>query len=282
MPPSVGRTVHRLGHLAARAPRRAGLIGSLALFVLSAGYGLHKGEHLHAAGTFLIDLRDEVANTAGFRITSLAVSGGKQMTEQDVLAAAGITARTSLLFLDVEIVRRRLEATSWIAQASVRKLYPGHLEIAIEEREAYALWQKAGMLSVIAADGTVLGPLTDRRLANLPLVVGPGAAAKARDFIEIVDRYPLIRDQLRAAVLVAERRWNLKLKNGLDIRLPETEVAHALDLLTALDREKKLLSRDLTAIDLRVPERVTVRLSDEAAQAREQALKDKKRKGGPA
>jgi cell division protein FtsQ len=90
---------------------------------------------------------------------------------------------------------------------------------------------------------------------------------------------------LRAAVLVADRRWNLKLTSGLDIRLPEAEVAQALDVLDALDRDKKLLSRDLTAIDLRLPDRVVVRLSDEAAQAREQALKErdkKKKKGGDA
>jgi cell division protein FtsQ len=68
------------------------------------------------------------------------------------------------------------------------------------------------------------------------------------------------------------------------IRLPESDVEHALDTLVALDREKKLLSRDITTIDLRLPDRVTVRLSDEAAQARDDALKPKavKRKGGAA
>jgi cell division protein FtsQ len=51
----------------------------------------------------------------------------------------------------------------------------------------------------------------------------------------------------------------------------------------ALDREKKLLSRDIVAVDLRLPDRVSVRLSDAAAQAREDALKDtKKKKGGDA
>ena len=63
--------------------------------------------------------------------------------------------------------------------------------------------------------------------------------------------------------------------------LPEKDADQALATLADLDREKKLLSRDITAIDLRLPDRVTVRLSDEAAQAREEALKPKaKRKGG--
>jgi cell division protein FtsQ len=84
--------------------------------------------------------------------------------------------------------------------------------------------------------------------------------------------------------LVAERRWNLRLKNGVDVRLPEFDVERALDQLVGLDRDKKILSRDIVSIDLRLPDRVTVRLSEAAAQARDDALKAKKpkQKGGNA
>ena len=85
-------------------------------------------------------------------------------------------------------------------------------------------------------------------------------------------------------MLVAERRWNLWLTNGVDARLPEFDLDKALAQLVELDRGGKLSSRDITVIDLRLPDRVTVRLSDEAAQAREEAMKEKKikRKGGDA
>jgi cell division protein FtsQ len=100
------------------------------------------------------------------------------------------------------------------------------------------------------------------------------------DFLAVLDRYPEIRAAVRASILVAERRWNLRLTTGIDVRLPEADVEQALDRLVALDREKKLLSRDIVAVDLRLPDRVTVRLSDAAAQAREDALKEKKKKKG--
>jgi cell division protein FtsQ len=88
---------------------------------------------------------------------------------------------------------------------------------------------------------------------------------------------------VRATVLVGERRWNLRLTNGIDVLLPESGIAAALANLVMLDREKNLITRDIVAIDLRLPDRVTVRLSDAAAQARAEALKDKsKKKGGNA
>ena len=86
---------------------------------------------------------------------------------------------------------------------------------------------------------------------------------------------------MRASVLVGERRWN-PAANGLDVLLPEYGMP-ALERLVVLDREKNLISRDIVAIDLRLADRVTVRLSDAAAQARFDAAKDKtKKKGGNA
>jgi cell division protein FtsQ len=275
--------VRRARAIARWKPRHGGVVAAASLIALSLAYGAYKGEHGAAIIEFLLDARDAAANSAGFGITNVAITGNRQLSKRDILAAAGIKPNGSLLFLDVDAARRRLESAPWIAQATVRKLYPGQLEISVEERQAFAYWQKDGKISIIAVGGTVLGPLGERPAPALPLVVGPGAGARAPDFLAVVDRYPVIRDQLRASILVAERRWNLKLKNGLDIRLPETDVASALETLVDLDRDKKLLSRDITAVDLRLSDRVTVRLSDAAAQARAAAVKDRKKaKGGKA
>lgn len=228
-------------------------------------------------------MRDAAANAAGFRIVSVALAGQHHISREDVLAAAGVTETTSLLFLDVEQTRERLKSNPWIADATVLKLYPGELQIGIREREAFALWQKDGRVSVIADDGTVLEPYVAPRLIELPLVVGRGAETRAKEFLALLDRYPDLRASVRATVLVGERRWNLRLKNGIDVRLPETDIAPALERLVALDKEKTLTTRDIVAIDLRLPDRVTVRLSEAAAQARIDAAKDKaKKKGGSA
>lgn len=279
-----GHMLERLSQRIIHPPRGTGITASVLLVLLSLGYGVVRGGHLDAFFASLVDARDATANAAGFRVQSVAITGRKQMTEPEILIAAGITDRTSLLFLDVTAARTALESTSRIARASVRKMYPGELHITVEEREPFALWQSGGKISVIAADGAVLGPYDERASAKLPLVVGPGAAGKARDFLAVVDSFPALKDQIRAAVLVADRRWNLRLKNGLDIRLPETEVPEALARLAALDTDKKLLSRDISAVDMRLPDRVSVRLSDEAAQARENLAKEKKtkKKGGDA
>jgi len=267
----------------ARVPRHSGLAAFLVFLLGVTAYGVIKGDHLATIQTAIKDTADTAANAAGMRIATVSLSGQRQVGREEIFAAAGVTDHSSLLFLDVADARARLEAIPWIAEATVRKLYPDRLQITITEREAFALWQRDGKVSVIAADGTVLSAKVEPRLALLPFVVGNGAAAKARDFLAVLDRFPAIRDQVRASILVADRRWNLRLKNGIDVRLPDSDVEQALATLTRLDREKSLLGRDITAVDLRLPGRLTVRLSDAAAQAREEGLKKQpKKKGGDA
>jgi cell division protein FtsQ len=269
--------------LNARWPRGVGVVAAAVVILASLGYGAVKGDHIATVVAAVKDARDALANAAGFRIVSIALAGNHHISRDEVLAIAGVTDATSLLFLDVEETRERLKTNPWIADASVLKLYPGELQIGITERAAFALWQKEGRVSVIADDGTVLGPYVAPRLSELPLVVGWGAETRAKAFLGLLDRYPAMRDFVRAAVFVGERRWNLRLKNGIDVRLPETDIASALDRLVALDKEKNLITRDIVAIDLRLSDRVTVRLSEAAAQARIDAAKDKpKKKGGNA
>jgi cell division protein FtsQ len=268
-----------------RPPRaslpRAGL-GAAAIIVLaSIAYAMLVHEQLIAA--LFTDTREWAARASGLRVGTIALTGNHHVSREEVLASAGITGATSLVFLAVEEARERLKRNPWIADATLLKLYPRELQITIKEREPFALWQKQGHVTVIADDGTVLEPYVAPQLLRLPLVVGDGAGSKAKELLGLLDRYPSLRDFVYASILVGERRWNLRLKNGIEVLLPEIAAGAALDKLVALDAEKNLITRDLVLIDLRLPDRVTVRLSDAAAQARMDGLKDKtKKKAGNA
>ena len=259
-------------------PNRAGVAATGVLLLASAGFGIVKGGHVEELTQALSDTRNALANSAGFRITTVAINGRKQLSQDEVLAIGGVNGRSSLLFLDAEAVRDKLKANPWIGDATILKLYPNRLQIDIVERSAFALWQQDGRLAVIADDGAVLEPYVTRRFTTLPLVVGKGADARARDFLALLDRYPQVRAVTKAAIFVGERRWNLRLKDGLDIRLPENDVGNALAALSKLDKDDKLFSRDIVGVDMRLPDRLVVQLSDDAAKARDDLMKDKKPK----
>ncbi len=196
-----------------------------------------------------------------------------------MLAVGGVNGRSSLLFLDAATVRDRLKANPWIADATILKLYPGRLQIDIVERTAFRAVAAGRRLAVISEDGAVLEPYVSRRFVALPLVVGKGAESKARDFLALWTA-TAVRAVTKAAILVGERRWNLRLNDGLDIRLPENDVGNALAMLSKLDKEDGC-SRATSQHRHAPAGRLTVQLSEDAAKAAEELFKDKKTKKKP-
>jgi cell division protein FtsQ len=270
--------------LAQRLPRGLGNWLTLGFLALSIGTGFVLGGHWQAMQDQYGEPRHMLARALGFGIERVTITGLSGLSEQEVLVAAGIDSKTSLVFFDADEARRQLEATPLIREAAVRKLYPGEVSISLTEREPYALWQVKGELFVIAADGTVIDKMDDGRFAHLPLVVGVDANNRAREYLALRSEAGPIAPHIRAATLVSGRRWNLKLDNGMDVRLPEVKPEVALQRLVSLESDARILDKDVLAIDLRQPDRVVMRLSEEAAAARAEMLKSKtgKKKGGEA
>ena len=181
------------------------------------------------------------------------------------------------------MVRARLMALPLVRDVTVRKFYPNALSIGISENKPFALWQRDGEVSIVGPDGRVIGPMNDDTFADLPLVVGEGAGARASEFIAMMDAAPEVKALVRAGVRVGDRRWTLKLANGLDVLLPEDNPSAALSRFSVFLRDHKITDKDIVLIDLRRPDRVVLRLTEAAAAAREEMLKaHAKAKGGPA
>jgi cell division protein FtsQ len=72
------------------------------------------------------------------RITRYEISGNAAMTREDVLSAALIHDREYFFALDVDRVKAALAADPRVASATVSKLFPNGLKIALKERRAVA------------------------------------------------------------------------------------------------------------------------------------------------
>jgi cell division protein FtsQ len=262
-----------------RIPRFLGTGLTLAFFSAVIGYGLWQGGHIDGFIRAHGEPHHALARAVGLSLEQVTISGISKIGENEVLAAAGLDVKVSLAFLDVNDLRERLERVPMIKSATVRKLYPNELVITLTEREAHAIWQNNGELFVIASDGTVIDLMQDERYLDLPFVVGEGANARSKDYLALLEAAGPLKQRIRAGTLVAGRRWTLKMDNGMDVRLPESGASDALARLVKLEHEQKILEKDVLAVDLRMADRVVVRLTEEAALARAEALKKKPMRG---
>jgi cell division protein FtsQ len=249
------------------APRKFEIALTVAVLLGAALLGAEHGGQLDAVTAQYDGVGDWIACTLRLGVRVVTVSGATHLGERRILAIAGIDANKSLPFFDVAQARARLEADPLIKQASVRKLYPNQIVIDVVERTPYAVWQKDGDVRAIAADGATIDEVSDGRYADLPFVVGEGANGRVGELAALLDAMGELKPRVEAGVLIDQRRWNLRLKSGVDVKLPESDPEAAIAELLTLQRQSRILEKDVLALDFRVPGRVFVRLSEEAAGA---------------
>ncbi|MCB1489819.1 MAG: cell division protein FtsQ/DivIB [Bauldia sp.] len=268
LPRFLRRPARILSRLDLKVPRHAGTKGMALLFAATAVTGMVIGGHTTTVISAL-------TSWAGLAIDEVEISGQSETSEIDVLNAMAIGPFPSIVTFDAISARERVEQLPWVKRVTIRKLYPDTLQVAIVERQPYAIWQHDGAVALITKDGKVLSDHVDSRYAQLPMVVGKGADARAGEFVALLEEFPTFAPRVRAGVLVSDRRWNVVLDNGVEIMLPADDPGSALIQAVALDDGHGIFSREIAAVDLRLPNRLVFRLTEAGYEAREALLKHK-------
>lgn len=216
----------------------------------------------------------EASSGMGFSVKRISVEGISEISEIDVLTRLDLGEAKSLFALDIVHARESLRKLAWVKDVVVSKSYPDQLIVRINERKPFAIWQNGNALSLIEHDGQFIDSF-DARFSELPLLVGEGADAQGSEILYLVEKVDLLKDQVKAYVRIANRRWDLRLKNGVVIKLPDEGAANALRSLVKIDKAHGLLSRDIEVVDLRLGDRMVVQLSEDAI-ARHAAQSGKK------
>lgn len=244
--------------------RVAAGVAAFALFVLLPLWLWQSGQGTRLIATTEARMLAASAN-AGLAIDQILVEGRTETAPDALRVALGVGRGDPILAFDPDAARARLEALAWVRGARVERRLPDTVYLRIVERQPLALWQRDGGLALVDAEGVVLQRNGLDRFARLPVLVGEDAPRNAARLLALMDSEPDLKRRVRAAVWVGNRRWNLRLDNGIDIRLPEDDPGAAWARLAALERRHGLLSRDIQFVDLRQPDRLIMRMSKGAA-----------------
>ena len=207
-----------------------------------------------------------VVVAAGFDVKRITVKGLTKTSEDELLNVIGPIVGDSILHFDHHRARGRVEELGWVRAAAVSRLLPDTVHISVREREPAAVWQLAGRLYLIDDIGAVIDEVGAYEYSNLPLIVGAGAPEAASGMLNALQRRPKLWRMAAALVRVSDRRWNVRLKNGVDIKFPEVGYEAAVDDVAALQAAHGVLDENLEYVDLRDPERVVFRRRGETEE----------------
>ncbi len=254
---------------ALQSPRMMGVVGNciyLGFLGTAAIYSLTAGGHLTKEGSPYSAAADGVAGMVGLSAREITIDGLKNVPKEQVLAAIGVHEGSSLIGFNAPQAREKLANLDWVVEASVLRLFPNRLHIELKERTPYALWQDNGRFFVIDESGQAMRRLNPAQWSHLPVVAGEGAQQTAATLVNQLAVHSSLRLLVRAAARVADRRWTLYLANGIKVLLPANNVPGALQRLADLEAEQGILGRDIASIDLRLGDRIALRLSKDAAE----------------
>src|SRR5580704_10212148 len=269
------RTAAR-GAAAPRRPRRRRLPRhvryaawwSIPLVIAAGCYGVGVASRMPAVAAALAAAADRLVTVSaicGLVVADIEVEGRETTDAATIMAALGAARGTPILAVNPSRAKEQLEALPWVRSAAIERRLPGTLFVRLVERKPLAVWQHDGKQELIDRDGTVI-PVTDlSRFAKLPTVVGGDDARHgAASLVELLASEADLAARVTAIVLVGDRRWNVRIDNAIDVLLPEDDAAGAWSKLARLERTSQVLQRDVQTVDLRLPDRLVMRVSDPA------------------
>ena len=224
---------------------------------------------LHAASRRLV----EASAALGLRVADIRVEGRQTTDRETILDALGARPGTPILAVDPVRAKQQLESLPWVRSALIERRLPDTIYVRLVEREPMALWQHGGKIELIDRRGAVIPVARLDRFAKLPMVVGENAASRAAELLAMLSSEPDLAARVTVAVDVGGRRWNLRIDNSIDVLLPSDDSAAAWTDLARLQRDSAILQRDVQAIDMRLPDRLVVRVAPEPAKEAPSAKK---------
>lgn len=206
----------------------------------------------------------ETMQNAGFAVTDIFIDGRVRTPLSDIKKALHVRQGMPMTQVDMQEIFDNLTQLPWIKHVQIHRQLPNLLYVRLMEKNPIALWQKDGKHHPIDEDGRVIDTSADG-LEYLVITVGDDAPEHAPELMNEIAKYKELARRTMSAVRIGGRRWNLILDhvtNGLIIELPEENISETLKRLDRLDEKHHLLNRQLSLIDLRLPDRLIVQTMD--------------------
>lgn len=211
----------------------------------------------------VFDFYRKVIERPEFMLSALSIQGSSDSLNAEIREILGLNFPISSFDLDLADLRNRVLSLPPVETAEVRLEGGSILHVKVKEKVPALLLKDDTGIHVLNKNGDYIRPLLSTEYGSkLPVITGEGAQkAAAEAFILFSALYDKL-DEVRGLVLVGGRRWNIVLKSGQVIMLPEKKSEQAVQKILILDKAEKILSRDIAVFDFRLPYRITLRFPE--------------------
>jgi len=206
------------------------------------------------------------AGNVGFRVKRVDLRGVNRMNELAIYEKVLGQRDQVMTRLDLAALRNDLLSLPWVKDARVSRQLPDTLVVDIVERNPHAVLRDGGHYVLIDETGHELEAVPPSRAKGMLVLAGKGVEGEVGALEKLLDAAPALKTQVSEAEWVGNRRWNLTFRTGQVLALPEgdDEGAAALLSFARMDGVDRLLGGKVAAFDMRVPDRIYLRVPGHA------------------
>ena len=188
--------------------------------------------------------------STNFKIEEIQIFGINIIKENTILKALNLKKESSLYEIDLNEIHKIIKGINFISEVTIERKFNNTLKISIIEKKPVGILQKNNNYKIITKDGTLINEKEIHNFSHLPIFNGKNVEHNVNKILSLLNEIDFLK-YIWSVTLVNERRWNLNLKNGITILLPEKEFSSSLKKINNLNKNHNFLQSNLVEIDLR-------------------------------
>ena len=185
-----------------------------------------------------------------FIIKHVEISGLQNIKEKTILNTLSLTQKSSIYDVNLSKIYMKLKDINYVSEVNIEIKSNNKLKINIIEKTPVGILQKNNNYQIITSDGSIIFENEIHKFSHLPIFTGHNVEKKVNQILSILYELDFYK-HIWSITLIKNRRWNLNLKKGLTILLPEKQFSNALKMINNLNKKYNLLEGNLIEIDLR-------------------------------
>ncbi len=161
-------------------------------------------------------------------VRRLEIEGSLQRVSELEIEAAIRPIDKNLVGLDLDALRERVEAITWVDRARLQRVWPDTLRVVYKEHRAAARWGENGLLNT---RGELFAEDVRHEYRELPRLAGPEGSHErvARRYLKVADAVAGTHLRLETVRMDARGAFSIGFAGGLEVRIGRTDVDERID-----------------------------------------------------
>ena len=215
--------------------------------------------------TLLSEMYQQSADL-GWGLDDITIEGRQKTSKAEIMEAVSLHRGDNIFEINLVAIRERVKALPWVKDVVItRSYFPNVIHISLKEKYVKSIWQYQDEFYPLDEDGEIIEteyvPQKD-----ILQIVGEAAPEHIKELLDIIEKDEEVFAKLKAANFISQRRWDLifnDIAHGITVKMPEENLAKAWKKLVKLDKTRGILKYKLTFIDLRLENKIIVKVNDE-------------------